>query len=118
MPSIPPLPFVSVPKPLNPQYLLLTCQSSLSPRPRPRRPQEQVAFPPLKVDCSRPAAVPPWLQSAKGPLTIEVEAYTMAQDVLVTMSMTKKLYVEWQAFETGVDFPVEGIWRAGAGETD
>jgi len=118
MPSIPPLPSVSVPKPLNPQYHLLTCQSSLSPRPRPRRPQEQVAIPPLKVDCSRPEAVPPLLQSGKGPLTIQVAAYTMAQDVPVTTSMPEKLYVESQAVETGVDFPVEGIWKAGAGERD
>jgi hypothetical protein len=118
MPSIPPLPFVSVPKPLNPRYHLSTCQSSLSPPLRPWRPQEQVAFPPLKVDCSRPAIVPPLLQSAKGPLTIEIAAYTMAQDVQVTTSLTEKLYVESQAVESGVDFPVGGIWRAGAGERD
>ena len=118
MPSIPPLPCVSVPKPLNPQYHLLTCQSSLSPRPRSQRPQEQVAFPPLKVDCSRPVAVPPLLHSAKGPLTIEVAAYTMAQGVPVTTSMTEKAYAESQAVESGVDFPGEGIWRAGAVERD
>jgi hypothetical protein len=47
---------------------------------------------------------------------MEVAAYTMAQDVPVTISMTEKLYVESQAIETGVDFPVGGIWRAGAVE--
>ena len=98
---------------MNRRYQLLTCKSDPAPRPHPGRPQEQAAFPPLKVDYSRPTAVPQSLLSVKGLLKIVVVACIMAQDVPVIMSMTTKLYVELLEVESGVYFLVGGMLTRG-----